>query len=66
MKQKIVTSFEIARYVGIFLGIYFGYACGDNPQEILHVLFPWLVISVAGLTGTESIFLSDAAALSHG
>ena len=66
MKQKIVTSFEIARYVGIFLGFYFGYACGDGPWEILHVLVPWLVISVAGLTGIEGIFLSDAAAESMG
>lgn len=66
MKQKIVTSFEIARYVGIFFGIYFGYACGDSPQEILHVLVPWLVISVVGLTGIEGMFLSDAAAESMG
>lgn len=66
MKQKIVTSFEIARYVGIFFGIYFGYAFGDSPWEILHVLVPWLVISVAGLTGIEGIFLSDTAAESMG
>jgi len=66
MKRKLVTSFEIARYAGIFFGIYFGYACGDGPWEVLHVLVPWVVISVAGLTGIEGIFLSDAAAESMG
>ena len=66
MKHKIVTSFEIARYVGIFFGIYFGYAHGDSPPEILHILVPWFVILVAGLTGMESLLLGDVAAESIG
>jgi hypothetical protein len=66
MKQKIIKSFEIGRFVGVILGFYFGYACGDGPREILHVLVPWIVISLAGLTGIEGLFFSDAAAKSMG
>ena len=66
MKQRLIKWFEIGRYVGIFLGIFFGYAYGNTPQEILHVLIPWVVITIAGLTGIEGIFFSNEAAKSMG
>ncbi len=43
--------------MGYQLALWFG----RNPHEQLHILVPWIVISIAGLSGLESLFLGEAA-----
>ena len=54
-------SLEIARWGCVIIGFQLAYAKGASPQDQLHILMPWLVIPLAGLTGLESIFLSKSA-----
>ena len=60
--QAICQALEAGRWIGVIAG--FGLALRYRPDSAdqLHVLAPWLVGSVSGLTGIESVFLGKAAA----
>ena len=60
-KKNICNGLEIARWIGVVLGFQLAFFKGANPQEQLHILTPWIVISLAGLTGIESLFFGEAA-----
>ncbi|MFH1873975.1 MAG: DUF6790 family protein [Pseudomonadota bacterium] len=60
--KKICHLLETMRWLGVGLGFGLALAWGKDPQHQLHILMPWLVISLAGLTGIESVFFSQAAA----
>ncbi len=60
-KSTLCNIFEISRWVCVIIGIQASYFYESNPAEQIHLLAPWLVIPMAGLTGIESIFLADAA-----
>ncbi|MFA5162290.1 MAG: DUF6790 family protein [Elusimicrobiales bacterium] len=57
---------EAARWGCVGTGFYLAFMPGMTPQMQLHVLMPWLVLPLAGLTGIESVFLGSAAAKSSG
>lgn len=60
-KTTLCNAFEISRWVCVIIGIQASYFWGSSPAEQIHILAPWLVIPMAGLTGLESVFLGDAA-----
>jgi hypothetical protein len=60
-KKKICHALEVSRWIGVVLGFQLAFLKGANPHEQLHILTPWIVISLAGLTGIESLFFGKAA-----
>lgn len=60
-KKTICRWLEIARWWTAGLGIYLAYAGDSNAQAQIHILTPWVVGGIAGLTGAESLFLGRAA-----
>ncbi|MDG1943187.1 MAG: hypothetical protein P8J17_02875 [Halioglobus sp.] len=65
-KTKICNTLEVLRWVGFGLGIFFAQSLGQDPIEKLNLFSIWAVISIAGLTGLESVFLADTAAKKSG
>ncbi len=62
MSQKqICNVLEIVRWTCIVAGFNLAYFLGQNPAEQLHIIMPWVVIPLAGLTGIESVFLGKTA-----
>ena len=55
-KTTICNALGIVRWVGVGLGIFFAQLLGKNPATQLNILTAWAVISIAGLTGIESLF----------
>ena len=49
------------RFAGRDRGFALALQYGGTPQAQLHILTPWIVISIAGLTGIESVFFGRAA-----
>jgi uncharacterized membrane protein YfcA len=60
--KKICHILEILRFAGVILGFALALQFGHTPQEQLHILMPWIVLSIAGLTGIESVFFGRMAA----
>lgn len=58
----IVRILEPARWLGVVLGFQMAFSAGATPQERFPLLAVWVVASIAGLTGIESVFFSQAAA----
>jgi hypothetical protein len=56
---------EIARWVLVAVGIYWGYSIA-NPVLGFKMMSLVVVLSIAGLTGLESLFLADSAAEKSG
>ena len=52
--------------IGCGLGIFLGYYYGETPEEIIRIMNPWIIGSIAGLTGIEGIFFAKAAAKEKG
>ncbi len=65
-KARICQLLEIIRWVGVILGFQFALLLAKTPKEQIHILAPWIVVSLAGLTGIESLFLGEAASKSTG
>lgn len=59
---KICRLLEILRWVGVGLGIFLALLLGKDPAQQFNILCIWVVISLAGLTGIESVFFGKAAA----
>ncbi len=62
----IIKVLEILRITGTGLGIFLAYYYGKNPEEILHIMTPWLVVSIAGLSALEGLIWSKKAAEATG
>lgn len=60
--ERLCRMIEAARWIGVVAGFALAYGHGTAAEERLHLLAPWLVGSLAGLTGIESVFLGPAAA----
>ena len=60
--ERICRLLEAARWTSVAIGFVLAFSYGTEPAEKLHLLAPWLVGSLAGLTGIESVFLGHAAA----
>ena len=60
--QAICRALDVGRWIGLIAGFGLALRYSPDPADQLHVLAPWLVGSVSGLTGIESVFLGRAAA----
>jgi len=63
--KSIPKIFEILRYIGVFIGFFLAFYY-TNPIEQLNILSAWLVLSISGLTGLESLFFGKIASESIG
>jgi len=59
---RICQALEILRWGCVVAGFQLAYALGQGPAERLHILTPWVVGSLAGLSAVESLLLGGAAA----
>lgn len=62
----IIKIIEIVRIAGTGLGVFLAYYFGETPQEILSIMCPWVVISIAGTSGLEGLFFGRQAAIEKG
>jgi hypothetical protein len=60
--RAICQALEAGRWIGVVVGFGPALRQAAGPADQLHVLAPWLVGSLAGLTGIESVFLGRPAA----
>lgn len=60
-QKQICNILEIVRWLCIIVGFNLAYFLGQDPAGQLHIIMPWLVIPLAGLTGIESVWLGKAA-----
>ena len=60
-KARICRVLEILRWVGVGIGIFLALLLGEGPVQQFSILCGWVVISLAGLTGIESVFFAQAA-----
>ena len=52
---------EISRWILVIIGFQCAYFIGKTPVESFHILVPWITLSLAGLTGIESVFFGKIA-----
>lgn len=62
----IIKLLEALRIAGTFLGVFLAYYYGDSPEEVLRIMTPWFVGSIAGLSAIEGLFFGDKAAKEKG
>lgn len=62
----IIKILEFTRIAGTMAGIFLAYYYGDTPKEVLHIMTPIIVFSIAGLSGLEGLFFSSAASKAAG
>lgn len=60
-QKQICNILEIVRWLCIIAGFNLAYFSSQDPAGQLHIIMPWLVIPLAGLTGIESVFLGKTA-----
>ncbi len=62
----IIKIIEIIRIAGASFGIYWAYYVGmstSTPAEsVLHVLTPWIIVSIAGTSAIEGLFFGKQSA----
>lgn len=67
MKPTTLTNLlELLRWLGAGTGIFLAFLIQDDPARRLDVLTLWVVVSIAGLTGIESVFFGKWAAQQSG
>ncbi len=59
--KLICKILEYLRWISVIVGIQLAEFLADDPISRLHILMPWIVISLSGLTGIESVFFGKAA-----
>jgi len=59
--KTICKILEWLRIFAVIAGINLAYFSGGNPQHQIHILMPFIVIGLSGLTGIESLFFGKAA-----
>lgn len=62
----IIKIFEITRIVSASVGCFITYYLYDTPEGILHLLAPWMIVTLAGLSGIEGLFFGKKAAEAAG
>lgn len=63
MRSSTISSFfELIRVISAGTGIFLAFLIPNDPERQLNVLCLWVVVSLAGLTGIESVFFGQAAA----
>ena len=66
----IIKIIEIIRITGASFGIYWSYYVGmetATPAEsVLHLLTPWIIVSIAGTSAIEGLFFGKQSAAEKG
>lgn len=66
----IIKIIEIIRIAGASFGIYWAYYIGmqtGTPAEsVLHILTPWIIVSISGTSAFEGFFFGKQAAAEKG
>lgn len=62
----IIKLLEIFRITGACLGVFFAYYYGTSPEEILRILTPWMIGSIAGCSAIDGLFFAKQAAAEKG
>lgn len=66
----IIKIIEAIRIAGASFGIYWAYYVGmttTTPHEsVLHILTPWIIVSIAGTSAIEGLFFGKLAAKEKG
>lgn len=62
----IIKLLEALRIAGTALGVFLAYYYGNSPEEVLRIMTPWFVGSIAGLSAIEGLFFGDKAAKEKG
>ena len=60
-QKKLCHMLEVTRWVCVVVGFQIAYFNSGHPPEQLHLLMPWLVLSLMGLSAIESLFFGQAA-----
>jgi len=64
--MNISQMFEITRLVGVFVGFWLAFSEVSDPERAFHWLSVCVVVSIAGITGIESLFFGKQAASASG
>ena len=62
----MIKILEALRIAGCSAGIFLAYLYGQTPEEILRIMTPWFVGSIAGFSGIEGLFFGRNAAREKG
>lgn len=66
----IIKIIEIIRIAGASFGIYWAYYAGmstSTPSEsVLHIITPWVIVSLAGTSAIEGLFFGKLSAAEKG
>lgn len=62
----IIKIIEIIRIIATGFGVFISYYYGETPQEVLHLMSPWLIFAIAGTSGLEGLFYGKQAAIEKG
>lgn len=66
----IIKIIEIIRIAGATFGIFWSYYAGTSmempEQSVLHIMTPWVIVSIAGTSALEGFFFGKQAAAEKG
>jgi len=62
----IIKLIEISRITATAIGVFLAYYLGETPQEVLHILSPWVIVAIAGTSGLEGLLFGKQAAIEKG
>lgn len=62
----IIKLLEFSRIALTGVGIFLAYYFGDTPEEVLHIIAPFVITAIAGLSGIEGLFFSKSASTAAG
>ena len=60
-QKKICHVLEVSRWICVVVGFQVAFFLSGHPQEQLHDLMPWIVLSLMGLSAVESLFFGAVA-----
>jgi len=66
MKKILAQLIEWIRPAGLCFGFFAAYYWGSTAVERLHILTPFMIIALSGVTGLESLFLGKTASAKIG
>ena len=64
--MNISHVLEIARFIGVFVGFWAACSKLSDPKLAFHWLSVWVVVSIAGIAGIESLLFGKRAAAASG
>lgn len=62
----IIKLIETLRIAATAFGVFWAYYVGETPQEVLHIMSPWVIVAIAGTSGLEGLLFGKMAAKEKG